>query len=349
MKVKHIDGGATADPFGTLEAKIDIQEAATQAPGARIISYEAPNTASGEYDAYNRIVDDNQAQVVSTSWGKCEALLEAEPNGTVFIDALHTLFQAGGGAGPDRVRGGGRHRLRGLLRRHDGAAERHAAGRQSRRRSVRDRVSAAPRSEQPGIEPVWNDCEGQTGDSSAASGDGQRRRRRAVDASSRGPTWQPLAPNATVHRVPRGSRHLRERGRRRDVLRLRLSRPPSDRLDRGRRHQHRGADAGRHRRRHRAGMPRRAASATSRRSSPRSRPRHVYGTALTDVTTRLNWTQLHDSRRRATTTSRATTAARSRPRRASTSRPGSACRSRRGSRARRSRRCLRTAARRRHA
>ena len=45
---------------GTLEAEIDIQEAATQAPGATIISYEAPNTATGEYDAYNRIVTDNR-------------------------------------------------------------------------------------------------------------------------------------------------------------------------------------------------------------------------------------------------------------------------------------------------
>src|SRR4029079_13211458 len=55
----EIDGGGSFDPYGTLEANIDIQEAAVSAPGASIRSYEAPNTGLGEYDAYNRMVHDN--------------------------------------------------------------------------------------------------------------------------------------------------------------------------------------------------------------------------------------------------------------------------------------------------
>ena len=35
VTVKKIDGGGTPDPIGTLEADIDIQEAAVTAPGAR--------------------------------------------------------------------------------------------------------------------------------------------------------------------------------------------------------------------------------------------------------------------------------------------------------------------------
>jgi hypothetical protein len=69
----NVDGGASYDPSGgTAEADLDIQQIATQAPGASIISYEAPNSSGGAYDLWARIVSADQAKVVSTSWTLCE-------------------------------------------------------------------------------------------------------------------------------------------------------------------------------------------------------------------------------------------------------------------------------------
>ena len=68
-------GGGTVGGDGTIEADADIEEAATEAPGASIISYEGPNTtATGAYDTWNKIIVQDKAQVVTTSWGVCEPL-----------------------------------------------------------------------------------------------------------------------------------------------------------------------------------------------------------------------------------------------------------------------------------
>ena len=220
VKVVPIDGGALPDTTGTLEAEIDIQEAATQAPGATIVSYEAPNDASGEYDAYSRIVNDNRAQVVSTSWGKCELALELEPTlrGQPVIDALHTLFQQAAAQGqsvfaatgdtgsedcydgttnpaePDAPsRQSGRRSLRHRRRRHGARAARRRAGvervRRHDRRHVRRR--RRPRGRRRFLEPL----------------------RPAELATARG--------RRDLPDVPRRPRHLGQRRRRRDVLRLR--------------------------------------------------------------------------------------------------------------------------------
>jgi hypothetical protein len=70
-----VDGGppppAAADP----EPAIDIELAAVTAPSASLTVYEAPNSASDvtAIDLFNRIASDDTAQVVTTSWGDCEA------------------------------------------------------------------------------------------------------------------------------------------------------------------------------------------------------------------------------------------------------------------------------------
>ncbi|HEY5024106.1 MAG TPA: protease pro-enzyme activation domain-containing protein [Acidimicrobiales bacterium] len=69
-----VDGGSAPDVGGTEEADADIEQEATQAPGAAIISYEGPNTTQGQFDTWNKIVSDDHASVISTSWGECEAL-----------------------------------------------------------------------------------------------------------------------------------------------------------------------------------------------------------------------------------------------------------------------------------
>ncbi|HEY5429304.1 MAG TPA: protease pro-enzyme activation domain-containing protein [Solirubrobacteraceae bacterium] len=82
-----IDGGAGAGA-GSGEAAMDIETAIGLAPRATINVYEGPATGLGAYDTYSRIVADDSAQVISTSWGQCEAL-----EGAVPAAAEQTLFE----------------------------------------------------------------------------------------------------------------------------------------------------------------------------------------------------------------------------------------------------------------
>lgn len=92
-----VDGGAT-DSFagkGATEATLDVEMVQAIAPGAQIIIYQSPSIAGGGSsasidDAYARAIDDNHAQVLSTSWGQCEQQQQADlpPDLTL----LHNLF-----------------------------------------------------------------------------------------------------------------------------------------------------------------------------------------------------------------------------------------------------------------
>jgi Pro-kumamolisin, activation domain/Bacterial Ig-like domain (group 3) len=103
-----VDGGALLDPNGTVEADLDIEQAATQAPQASIISYEGPNDNPGIFDVWNTIVNDDAAQVVSTSWGECEALAfppgPVDPYDDLFMQAAaqgQSVFAATGDSGSE--------------------------------------------------------------------------------------------------------------------------------------------------------------------------------------------------------------------------------------------------------
>jgi subtilase family serine protease len=86
-----VDGGGNSHGgLGTIEADLDIETAVTEAPGASIISYEAPyNGPAAAYDLWQVIVSDDAAQVISTSFGECEP--EAEGDGA--ITSYTTLFE----------------------------------------------------------------------------------------------------------------------------------------------------------------------------------------------------------------------------------------------------------------
>jgi len=76
--VQQIDGGPTN---GTpLEPDLDIEMIQTQAPGAKVISYEAPNTSTGNYDAVQAAVDNPAVSVISISWGQCESVYQSVAN-----------------------------------------------------------------------------------------------------------------------------------------------------------------------------------------------------------------------------------------------------------------------------
>ena len=83
-----VDGGG-APGVGSFEADLDIEQVATQAPDASIISYEAPNTETGALKAWEAIVDQDKAKVISTSWGECEP--EASDDGS--LTSLDPLFE----------------------------------------------------------------------------------------------------------------------------------------------------------------------------------------------------------------------------------------------------------------
>jgi len=91
VTVKQIDGGGTVDQGGTEEADLDIEQAASQAPGAAITSYEGPNTDMGAYDTAKQIVSDDTAKFVSDSWGLCEP--QNSPSGDGSIAAFDVLMQ----------------------------------------------------------------------------------------------------------------------------------------------------------------------------------------------------------------------------------------------------------------
>ena len=99
---------------GTLEADSDIEQVSTQAPGASILSYEAPNTAAGAFDTWNSIVSADAAQVVSTSWGLCEPLSESAG----FTSSFTTLFAEAAAQGQTILSAVGDSGLGRLLWRH---------------------------------------------------------------------------------------------------------------------------------------------------------------------------------------------------------------------------------------
>ncbi len=101
-----VDGGAGSG-FGRGEAALDIENVIGLAPQTAIRVYQGPNTDAGAYDTYAKIVTDNTAQVVSTSWGLCEALLGssgARSENTLFQEAAvqgQSVFAASGDSGAD--------------------------------------------------------------------------------------------------------------------------------------------------------------------------------------------------------------------------------------------------------
>jgi kumamolisin len=80
-----VDGGGAQQPGGDAEADVDIEAVANDAPAAAIESYEGPNSETGAYDTWAAIVDDDTAQVVSSSWDVCEA--------SSFTGTYDTLFE----------------------------------------------------------------------------------------------------------------------------------------------------------------------------------------------------------------------------------------------------------------
>ena len=85
-----IDGGGGNGP-GSGESILDIQDVSAIAPDATIDVYEAPNTTAGGMDELDSMVESDQDQVVTSSWGFCEIdEVNLQPG---YINAENALFQ----------------------------------------------------------------------------------------------------------------------------------------------------------------------------------------------------------------------------------------------------------------
>ena len=101
----NVDGGPGSGP-GSAEAALDIEDIIGLAPDAGlglaadaglglpantgVQVYQGPSNANGQnvLDVYNQIAVDDSTQVVSTSWGSCEA-----NSNTAFTNGERAIFQ----------------------------------------------------------------------------------------------------------------------------------------------------------------------------------------------------------------------------------------------------------------
>jgi len=83
-----VDGAAPNSSAGQGEAALDIETLIGLAPKANVKVYVGNNSGSGPLDTYVQMVNDNSLNVISTSWGQCEA-----QTGSALIQAESALFQ----------------------------------------------------------------------------------------------------------------------------------------------------------------------------------------------------------------------------------------------------------------
>ncbi len=101
-----VDGGAGSGA-GAGEAALDIEQVIGLAPKATILVYQGPNSGSGTpgsgpYDTYSAIINQDRAQVITTSWGVCEP-----DNGTDAANAESALFEQAAAEGQTMVAAAG--------------------------------------------------------------------------------------------------------------------------------------------------------------------------------------------------------------------------------------------------
>jgi len=90
-----IAGGAefSPDSAASVEAEVDIEQAGTMAPKSQLILYTTPDLSdSSVLSAYVLIVDQNRADIVTSSFGAFEGLYGAAYNGGVDYTGILTVY-----------------------------------------------------------------------------------------------------------------------------------------------------------------------------------------------------------------------------------------------------------------
>jgi hypothetical protein len=98
-----VDGGMSPGSGSqSAEPTLDIDQIRALAPGATLDVYLGPNNVNGPIDTLQRIATDDTAQVVSISWGLCEAFSEHAAETPIFEQMAaqgQTVFAAAGDSG----------------------------------------------------------------------------------------------------------------------------------------------------------------------------------------------------------------------------------------------------------
>ena len=97
----NVDGGPLSGS-GVGEADVDIEQVMSLAPDVHVLVYQGPNNGAGGYDTYNSIITQDEAKVVSTSWGLCEQF-----TGSAAAKAESTLFKEAAAQGQSVVAASG--------------------------------------------------------------------------------------------------------------------------------------------------------------------------------------------------------------------------------------------------
>ncbi|KUN53008.1 hypothetical protein AQJ46_50625 [Streptomyces canus] len=99
--------GTDQDGYGVgTETALDIEDLIGLVPGASIIDYQGPDadnaTDQNVLDVYQQMVTDDQAQVISTSWGECEPVMAGAT-----ASAENAIFQEAAAQGQSIVAASG--------------------------------------------------------------------------------------------------------------------------------------------------------------------------------------------------------------------------------------------------
>jgi len=92
-----VAGGAPAPSVANedgLETELDVETLASVAPRATIDVYQSDDTNVNDVTEYAAMIDADEAQVISSSWGECEdAALLLSTDGFGFLNAEQELFE----------------------------------------------------------------------------------------------------------------------------------------------------------------------------------------------------------------------------------------------------------------
>jgi len=203
----EVDGGpgASGGNAAAEEATIDIEAALSVAPQANILVYEAPDSLSAELDVWARMADDDVAQVVSTTWGYCEALLPsgaAAAEDTVLAQMAaqgQGVFAAAGDTGSEDCFG---------LDQSDTNLAVDDPGSQPYVTSVGGTSLTGDAANSP-TESVWNNCQGDANDTCAVgnynSGSADGAGGGGISQNWAMPSWQDGVEGSDSSGTPCGS------------------------------------------------------------------------------------------------------------------------------------------------
>jgi len=113
---RPVDGGSP--PFSLAsgysdEVEIDLEQSGGSAPGAKFVVYGAPDASivPSFLDMYTAVVEDNEVDVLNSSFGECELYFTAAYNGgenfTSLFNTFHDIYRQGNSQGITFVNGSG--------------------------------------------------------------------------------------------------------------------------------------------------------------------------------------------------------------------------------------------------